>query len=236
MIGERRVVLTGAAGSIARAARTELRARWAVHETDKIAALGMDQLDVTDLDACREAFAGADAVIHLAATADPGASWDDLLPHNVLGAYTVARAAMDAQVRRLVLASSLQAVAGGPEQKQVRSTDQARPATLYGATKVWAEALGSWVAATSRTSVVALRIGYFPPDRPDPATTTPKDLSAWLSARDAAELLRAAVEAEGFTYTVANGTSANRHRLADLHDTETLLGYCPVDDAWADEQ
>jgi len=92
------------------------------------------------------------------------------------------------------------------------------------------------VAATSATSVVALRIGYFPPGRPDPTVTPVRDLSAWLSARDAGELLLAAVEAEGVQLLIANGTSANRHGIADLHDTETLLGYCPVDDAWADDQ
>jgi nucleoside-diphosphate-sugar epimerase len=231
----RRVVVTGAAGSIGRAVRDELRGRWDLRETDKNAGVGMEPLDVTDLDACREAFAGADAVVHLAAVPDPDASWERLLPANVIGAYTVARAAVDVRVRRLVLASSLHAVAGAPEGRQRRAADQARPATLYGASKAWAEALGSWVAATSATSVVALRIGNFLRGRPDPAAPL-HDLSAWLSARDAAELLRAAVEADGVRFLVANGTSANRHRIADLHDTQTLLGYRPVDDAWAGDQ
>lgn len=232
----RRVVVTGAAGSIGRAVCARLRTRWDLHQTDKVAGEGVEHLDVTDLDACREAFTGADAVVHLAAVADPNASWEQLLPANVIGAYTVARAAIDARVRRLVLASSLQVVSGAPVGTQRRSTDQPRPANLYGASKAWAEALGSWVADTSATSVVVLRIGYFPPERPDPASTPATDLSAWLSARDAAELLRAAVEADGVRYAVANGTSANRHRVADLHDTQALLGYRPVDDAWDNDR
>lgn len=231
---QRRVVITGAAGSIGRTVSATLRARWQLFETDMQVADGVDHLDVTDLGACREAFVRADAVVHLAAVADPESSWDELLPSNVVGAYTVARAAVDAGVRRLVLASSLQAVAAAPEGTQRRSTDQARPANLYGATKAWAEALGSWVAASSPTTVVALRLGYFPPERPDPAVTPTEELSAWLSARDATELLRAAVEAEGVGFLVVNGTSANRHLIADLHDTRALLGYTPADDAWAD--
>jgi len=233
---QRRVVITGAAGSIGRHVSGPLRTRWHVRETDKDAADGVERLDVTDLEACRDAFTGADAVVHLAAVPDPDASWEQLLPANVVGAYTVARAAVDARVRRLVLASSLQAVAGAPEGRQRRSTDQARPANLYGATKAWAEALGSWVAASSPTSVVALRLGYFPPGRPDPAATPKRELSAWLSARDAAELVRAAVEAEGLRFLVANGTSANTHLIADLQDTRLLLGYEPVDDAWAEDR
>lgn len=135
MSDKRRVVVTGAAGSIARAVSAELRTRWDLRETDKVVADGIEQLDVTDLKACRQAFTHADAVVHLAAKPDPNASWEQLLPANIIGAYTVARAAIDAQVRRLVLASSLQAVAALPEGTQRRATDQARPANLYGASK-----------------------------------------------------------------------------------------------------
>jgi uronate dehydrogenase len=53
-----------------------------------------------------------------------------------------------------------------------------------------------------------------------------------LSPRDAAELVRAAVDAENVDFVVANGTSANRYRRADLHDTIRRLGYRPIDDAW----
>jgi NAD(P)-dependent dehydrogenase (short-subunit alcohol dehydrogenase family) len=50
--------------------------------------------------------------------------------------------------------------------------------------------------------------------------------------RDAAELVRAAVEAENVDFVVANGTSANRYRRADVQDTIQRLGYRPTDDAW----
>ena len=80
--------------------------------------------------------------------------------------------------------------------------------------------------------MVALRIGYFSPQRPDAATVPTPELSAWLSPRDAAELVRAAVEAVGFIFVVANGISANRYRRADLEETKQHLGYGPVDDAW----
>jgi uronate dehydrogenase len=60
-------------------------------------------LDVTDGHASRSAFAGADAVVHLAGVPNPDASWEDLRPANLIGAYEVARAAIDCGVRRLVL-------------------------------------------------------------------------------------------------------------------------------------
>jgi nucleoside-diphosphate-sugar epimerase len=224
--------MTGAGGLIGRAVAPLLPAGWDLLPTDLRAADGLCALDVTDVDACRAAFAGADAVVHLAAVPDPDASWELLLPANVVGVHQVARAAGECGVRRLVLASSLQAVSATPVGTQIRSTDPARPANLYGATKAWAEALGSWVAATTATSVVALRIGYFAVQRPDAEAVSAAERAAWLSPRDAAELVRAAVQADNLDFVVANGTSANRYRRADLQDTIDRLGYHPTDDAW----
>jgi len=231
----RRVVLTGAGGLIGRAILPLLPADWDVLGTDLDPSSDIAALDVTDPDACHRVFAGADAVVHLAAVPDPAASWERLLPANVLGAYHVAQAAADCGVRRLVLASSLHVISAAPAQVQVRTSDPPRPANLYGATKAWAEALGAWVAATTSTSVVALRIGYFAVRRPDADTVPAHEVAAWLSPRDAAELVRAAVETDGFEFVVANGISANRYRRADLQDTMRHLNYQPIDDAWSTE-
>jgi len=239
----RRVVLTGAAGRIGRAVAGVHADRWDLVRTDlESAAAGLDGvgvLDVTDLDACRAAFAGADAVVHLAADPSPDATFDALLAPNLVGPYAVAQAAADAGVRRLVLASSLQTMLAVPERVQRRPDDQPRPVNLYGATKAWAEALGAWTAATTTTSVVALRIGHFSEQRP-PADAELHRRISWLSPRDAAELVRAGVEAdlptgvEGFV--VANGVSANRHNVAELEQTRRAIGYAPLDDAWQDAE
>ncbi|GAB3493390.1 NAD-dependent epimerase/dehydratase family protein [Flexivirga lutea] len=229
--GLRTVVLTGAAGRIGTAITPLLPADWQVHRTDLRTADGIDALNVTDAAACRRTFEGADAVVHLAGVPDPSADWPALLPANVVGAHQVAQAAVDAGVRRLVLASSVQAVAARPEGRQARVTDAPRPQNLYGVTKAWAESLGAWIGAATDVSVVALRIGYFHESRPDEATAD-RERTAWLSPRDAAELVRAAVTADGFDFVVAHGISANRYRAVDLHDTMQAIGYHPVDDAW----
>jgi len=224
--------MTGASGSIGRAVSPLLEDRWNLELTDVAPAAG--GLDVTDLDSCRTAFRGADAVVHLAAVPDPDASWAQLAGPNVTGAYNVCRAAADCAVRRLVLASSLQALSGYADGRQRRAGDPPRPANLYGATKAWSEALGAWIAATSDTSVVALRIGYFAVSPPVEADVTELDRSAWLSPRDCAELIRCAVEANAIGFAVVSGISANRYRAADLSEAGQTLGYRPVDDAWAD--
>src|ERR1700761_4295407 len=163
---ERVVVVTGAAGRIGSVVVDGLSSRWRIRATDVRPGDGIETLDVTDFERCVAMFDGADAVVHLAANPAPDAAWDALWGPNVQGAHTVAAAARECGVRRLVLASSLQALSGYPPALQRRSGDPPRPAHLYGATKAWAEALGGWVVATSGTSVVALRIGYFSEEPP----------------------------------------------------------------------
>lgn len=229
---KRRVLITGAAGRIGVTVTNRLAERWDVLATD-VTGSGCLELDVTDAAACRTAFEGVDAVVHLAAIPNPEAAWDGLLPANVIGVHSVASAAMAVQVRRLVLASSLQAVSAYPADLQMRTEDPPRPANLYGATKAWAEAIGSWVTAASPVEVVAMRIGYFAEEPPTGPDVTPRDLAAWLSPDDCAELVRAAVEGQVEGFTVVNGVSANRYRKARHGPVEQRLGFRPADDSWA---
>lgn len=227
------VVVTGAAGAIGSLIVARLSGRWRLRATDVRPRAGIEELDVTDPDCCRAMFAGVDAVVHLAGDPDPQADWARLHGPNIEGAYVVAGAARDCGVRRLVLASSLQAVSAYPDERQRRAEDPARPANLYGATKAWAEALGGWVAATSQTSVVAVRIGYFSEPPPTAEEATPRNLSAWLSHDDCTRLIQAATESHVTGLTVVNGISANCYQAAELGEAERRIGYRPASDAWA---
>ena len=227
-----RVVVTGASGGIGSLIVARLGARWSIRATDLRANATVEALDVTDLEACLAAFAGADAVLHLAGNPEPTADWASLRGPNIEGTYAVAEAARHCGVRRLVLASSLQALTAYPVDRQRRATDPPRPANLYGATKAWAEAIGSWVAATSDTSVVAVRIGHFELSVPVGEEATPRNLAAWLSPDDCVALMQAAVESERSGFVVVNGISANRYRHAELGEPEASIGYAPRDDSW----
>jgi nucleoside-diphosphate-sugar epimerase len=228
----RRVLVTGASGSIGTVVCAALGRRWEIHAADLRPGPGVEPLDVSDPAQCSAAVDGMDAVVHLAANPSPEATWEELYAPNVQGTYFLAAAAREQGVPRLVLASSLQAVSAIPNTLQRRTSDAPRPANLYGATKAWAEAIGSWVASTSQTSVVALRIGHYGAEPPSGDEASPRNLAAWLSPRDAAELVRAAVEAEVSGLTVVNGVSANRYRAAELDEQADQIGYQPIDDTW----
>src|SRR5918994_1866234 len=122
---ERRfVLLTGAAGRIGTAFREahgeRYRIRFADLHTDALAETPganheVVRLDIADADACREACAGIDTVIPLAADPSPEADWESsLLPNNVRGTVNIFRAAHEAGCRRVVFASSVHAISGYP--------------------------------------------------------------------------------------------------------------------------
>ena len=67
--------------------------------------------DVTDYDALVSAFAGCDAVVHMAAIPRPGLAPDHVVHNNnVVGSYDVLRAAAETGIRRICQASSVNAI------------------------------------------------------------------------------------------------------------------------------
>lgn len=173
----RRVLVTGAAGSIGRAISPLLESGWDLQLSDVEPHDGAPHhvaaLDVTDVDACRTAFSGVDAVVHLAGVPDPEASWEQLLPANVIGTHQVAEAAMDCGVRRLVLASSLQAVSGYPDVRQSRASDAPRPANLYGERRLGQRRWEPGLPRTHRRQLLLCGSVSSPKPRPQATTSVP---------------------------------------------------------------
>jgi len=233
-----RVLVTGAAGQIgsdfARGASDEMQ----LTLTDRSAAAGSDTspavtaLDITDADACRAAVDGVDAVLHLAADPAPDADFlSSVLPVNMLGTYNMITAACDARTHRFVFASSAHAVSGYPLEYQVRESDAARPANDYGVGKAFGEALCASWAVRSMTTFVAIRIGNYQQETPA-AEASLQDRMAWISPRDAGQLLGLCLTAAIDDYRVAHGVSNNTPKRLALRQTRAVFGYHPYDDAF----
>ena len=117
--------------------------------------------DITSLEDVRGAIAGSqpDALVHLAGIAVPTIAAADPVAAvriNVLGTATVLTALENHPHARLVLASSAD-VYGAPERVPVDEDAPLRPANVYAATKVAAEALTQELAARHGAPVVILR-------------------------------------------------------------------------------
>lgn len=197
-----RVAVTGGNGVIAGILRAGLSERFAPRW------LSRSDADVTDLPALERAFAGADAVLHLAASADAYAGWDEVLPANVIGAYHAFKAARRAGVARVVFASSNHVMgrymwedhcfADATRPAEVPTDAPIRPDAPYGASKAWGEALGRLYAECHGMAVVCLRIGWVPAEDRPPSSTAmrrePPEIARrapgmWLSHRDCVSLI-----------------------------------------------
>jgi uronate dehydrogenase len=228
----RRVLVTGAAGRIGRAACPGLAARgWQVRGLDHRPLDGVAGLadppvvaEIGDAAALTAATAGMDAVVHLAAISTE-APFAEILAANIDGTYQVFEAARRSGVPRVVFASSNHAVGFTPRTELAGVDLPPRPDTFYGLSKVFGEALGRLYADRYRLEVVCLRIGSW-----DERPTTPRHLSTWLSPADGVRLLHAALSAPDVGFAVVYGISANTRAWWDLAPARAL-GYLSVDDA-----
>ena len=118
--------------------------------------------DLTDKDAVQRAVDGVDAVVHLGAVPDE-APFEEIAGPNLHGAFHVFEACRRAGVKRVVFASSNHASGMYPVGVPLDGDQPPRPDGLYGASKVFGEALGRMYVERFGLSVVCLRIGSFQP-------------------------------------------------------------------------
>jgi nucleoside-diphosphate-sugar epimerase len=242
-----RVLVTGLSGLIGRALRKQVDGRYDLRALNRQAVEGLPchQADIADLEAIKPAFSGVETVVHLAAQVGNPA-WEAVLRHNITGTYNVFEAAREAGVKRVVFASSGAAVSGIEADKPysdlvagryqgltswpiLTHLSPLRPSGLYGASKVWGEALGRHYADAHGLSVICVRIGrVHAEDRPLSA----REFAVWCSQRDIARFLESCVEApDAVRFEIFFCTSRNKWGYRDLEHPRAVLGWEPVDAA-----
>ena len=203
------------------------------------------QADISDLEAISPAFVGKDVVVHLAAYLGND-DWEGQLRGNVIGAYNVYEAARLAGVKRVVFASSgnairgfervppYDAIAAGRYEEVAENFpkvthEQVRPERIYGAAKVWGEALGRHFSDAYDMSVLCVRIGSV---RKENRPQTTREYSIYLSHRDVVQMLQKCIDApDDLKYDIFLATSNNRWSYRDLEHPRQVLGYVPQDSA-----
>ena len=254
----KRVLVTGAAGTIGTLVREHLADRYDLsHLTLEPAEFESTVANVADLDAIQPAFEGVDAVVHLAASISVESPWEDILPNNIIGTYNVYEAARRAGVERVVFASSNHAVGmfeveGSPgiyaldDPRKIDHTAEIRPDSYYGVSKAYGEAMGRYYAENHGLKVFCLRIGTVRADD-DPRSEAAGASSGWLpltreqvyerlratwlSHRDCAQLISRCLDAEGVSFGIYYGISDNPRKLWDIEHARREIGYAPQDSA-----
>jgi NAD+ dependent glucose-6-phosphate dehydrogenase len=238
MATQQRVLITGAAGRIGQIVVENLADRYDFLLSDirplpGPTGLPFVQADIAQLDAVRPLCRGVDTVLHLAADARTDAPWESLLSNNIVGTYNVFQAAHEAACRRVIFASSVMAVNGYPTDVQVDADMPLRPLNLYGATKAWGEALGSFYAYQKGLSVLCLRLGWLVERHSRSLVLGHPLLTAALTHDDLVRFIAAALEASAdLQFGIYHGVSGNRRKRLDIEETSRALGYAPRDDAF----
>ena len=228
----RRVLVTGALGRVAKQLLPALRDRWELRLLDHAGDAGDDlggpllTGELTDRRLLAEALDGVDAVVHLAGNPDPAAPWQELREPNVEGFAALLDVARDSGVRRVVFASSVHAM-GAHEGRRRWPVDPGwppAPCCSYGATKAFDEALARAYDYRTGLSLIGLRLGLCAPE------ATPEQVAAgWLRPADLRGVVTGALETgvrSGVYHAVSWGA---RHRW-DIGATMLDLGYEPVRD------
>ena len=249
--GNRKVLITGAAGLIGNVLIDRLGSTYDISSLDlhPVESIPSTVASLDDYDAMRPAFDGIDSVVHLAADRAAYAGWDSVLPNNLVGTYNVFEASRDAGVKRVVFASSNHATGGFylvPPWKHIADGDfdqlvageyalvdesaPIRPDGFYGVSKAFGEALGSYYNDYHGLSSIHLRIGWV--ISTDDPTFSPFALSLWLSHRDVAQAVQKSIEAPAsLTYGVYYATSDNHWKIFNIDRAKTELDFTPEDGA-----
>lgn len=253
------VLITGAEGNIGSSLRQGLANRYMLRALTLRPQPNFDSFaaDITALDAILPAFAGVDAVIHLAGSPSVQTPWDDILHNNIIGTYNVFEASRRAGVRQIVYASSNHAVGMYEEERApelygrrsgilIDDRLPLRPDSLYGVSKCFGEALGRFYSERYGISVYCLRIGSAREDD-DPASEAARHGSEWLGLSESDNLRRMAatwqskrdltsevgccLDADDVRFGIFYGVSANPYRFWDLEHARVVIGYVPQDSA-----
>ena len=275
----RKVLMTGGSGYVASLMREEFARRYDLvladitdRDRDGKAVHGVKIVDLGDTDRSKyqSLFEGVDTVIHLSyKRSSAGGVFRDDIPQidrfaveneNVVMANNVYRAAFDAGVRRMVVASSNHAadwyehsLVHAGQKDIVSPADYPVSDNFYGWAKAAYELL-SWPYACGkfgrRMEFVQVRIGYPTPVNADaimsagnappagsPVANLKRYLGAHLSPRDCRQLFSKAIETEdvtdanGIPYVIVYGISGNTRRFWSLDSARNVLGYRPEDDS-----
>jgi nucleoside-diphosphate-sugar epimerase len=243
------ILVTGMSGLLGGAVQRQLRGKYELAALNRRAVEGVRccRADISNLDAILPAFKGIDTVVHLAGVLRGKLAWRDYLENNIVGTYNVFEASRIAGVKRVVFASSGATVGGwereppydsiiqgryeGLPQQWPKLTHEtpSRPVGIYGATKVWGEALGRVFSDKHGISVICLRIGVVnPEDRP----TEPRHFAVWCSQRDIARMVEKCIEApSSVKYDIFYVTSKNKWGFRDLEHARQVIGFVPEDSA-----
>lgn len=237
----KRIIITGASGTIGRVLMRGLADRYEVIGVDKEEAPGVVVLDLLqkhDATELKRLALGSDVLIHLAWDTRIGSDDEEGQARNKLMTEDVFREILNIRVPRVIAASSVQVCFGplvGYERgiivrdhkvlhgQKISVADAPLPVSAYGRAKVYLEEIGREYAQKG-TRVIAVRFGNVTRD------DNHGEYPFWLSQRDCVQFIGRCIEATSLSpFSTFFAVSANACNPFDLSDARRMIGYEPQD-------
>lgn len=257
---KRRVLLTGASGTIAGQLLPALRERYDLRLLDVCstnrAGAEVEGVEVVDVlaagsDELMALCEGIDTVVHCGYVRPDGEPSYASERHNVDLTQKVYEAAVAGGVRRVVSASTNQASKFSEQAwhagqiDRVGPDDYPRPDSFYGWAKVAYESLGFLYACGSLgRPLESVQIRIVAPRDIDPADFADRplkhylrDIAGYVSPEDLQQLFVASIETEdisdrfGVPFQIFYGVSANARTFWSITNAREVVGYAPKDDS-----
>lgn len=219
-----KIAITGSNGTIGNVLKEGLK-------DYQITSIDLPEDDVREYAKLLDVIPNHNAIIHLAwDTKTDNFKSEKINPENATMFYNVYKAATEAGVPRVIMASSVHAdrFYGWKGPGHMSSERTPIPDSPYGAHKVFMEASGRYYA-TKGLEVVCIRFGGVNPQN-KPPVDPPEERAAWFSHGDCVSLVRTILEAQTIpnNFLIVYGVSDNKNRL---HDISNPLNWTPKDNA-----
>jgi len=192
--------------------------------------------DISNVNSIKKVFEKykVDIIIHLAANCSKKTPWEDLLPNNIIGIYNIFEIASQFKCERVIFASSINAVNNYPEGYTIKTTDLPNPKSLYGATKVWGEAIAKLYSTEKNLSSICIRFGRVVDKEDKRINSKNKGEEPFpasdrlITYEDVAQLVTKCVLApKSIKFFIAHGLSDNKKKRLDISKTKKILKYKP---------
>ena len=208
----KRILITGAAGKVAGLLIPHLQTEYELLFTDtrepKTALTPFNKALLEDYEALLELCQGIDTVLHLGVL-DYDIDWQLQVAPNIIGVQTILLAARAAKCRRVILASSVQAVWGHTHQP-ILETDAPYPTNFYGASKAFAEALARVHSQDNQLSVICVRLGAVLSKNDARLHPYDQQLKISLTERDLVQLIGLCLKTDQH-FAIVHGLSNNKN-------------------------
>ena len=254
---KKKILVTGLNGVIGQAIFPQLEERYVVtglsrSGVDCLPPRYVHKADISDLQAIQTAFVGIDTVVHLAGEGGEGSQfadmevpWEATLRNNIIGTYNVFEAARQANVRRIIFASSGATVIGYENEfpyshlmdessrnvpdswPLITHESEPKPMSLYGVSKLFGEDLARYFVGISPMSILCLRIGQVSQSNTPPPA---RGQAIWCSHRDITQMICKCIEAaDSIGFDIFFVTSNNLRGYRDLEHARHMVDFFPTE-------